>query len=80
MLRNATSLAHWLSQVRNVGKVIAWKRQIALVFNVMTMIEGVILQEIVLWSLSDRPFLRKLCFPRGRLWYAHDRKLSYPRD
>ena len=46
----------------------------------MTMIEGVILQEIVLWSLSDRPFLRKLCFPRGRLWYAHDRKLSYPRD
>ena len=38
----------------------------ALVFNVMTMVEGVILQEIVLRSLSDPPFLRKLCFPRGR--------------
>ena len=32
----------------------------------MTMVEGVILQEIVLRSRSDPPFLWKLCFPRGR--------------
>jgi hypothetical protein len=38
----------------------------ALVFNVMIMVEGVILQDIVLWSSSGPPFLRKLCLPRGR--------------
>ena len=38
----------------------------ALVFNVITMIECVILQEIVLWSCCDPIFLRKLCFARGR--------------
>jgi len=37
-----------------------------LVFNVINTIEGVILQEIVLWSLCDPPFLRTLCFARGR--------------
>ena len=35
-------------------------------FNVMTMVEGLILQEIVLWCWSAPPFLRKLCFARGR--------------
>ena len=34
--------------------------------SVMTVMEGVILQEIVLWSLSGPPFLRMLCFVRGR--------------
>ena len=37
-----------------------------LVVNVMTMMEGVILQEIVLRPWSDPPVLRKLCFPRGK--------------
>ena len=32
----------------------------------MTMVEGLILQEIVLWCWSAPPFLRKLCFARGR--------------
>ena len=41
----------------------------ALVFNVMTMVEGVVLPEIVLRTCSDPPFLRKLCFPRGRKRY-----------
>ena len=35
-------------------------------FNVMRMMEGVILQEIVLRPWSDPPYLQKLCFPRGR--------------
>ena len=38
----------------------------ALVFNVITMIECVIWQEIVLWALCAPTFLRKLCFAHSR--------------
>ena len=37
-----------------------------LVFNVMTMVEGVIMQEIMLRPWSEPSFLQKLSFPRGR--------------
>ena len=38
----------------------------SVVFNVMSIVEIVILQEIVLWSWTGPLFLRKLCFARGR--------------
>ena len=38
----------------------------ALVFNVITMVECVILQEIVLWCRCDPTFLPKVRFAHGR--------------